>query len=310
MKTILILGGFGFIGTNLLNYIDRLMQNNYNVIVFDKQQAHPLGLKFKCVSKVYWGDFGNYHDVEQIFKENVIYQVFHFLNSTVPATSSDIRFDVESNLLATCELLKIMQNYKVNNIVFISSGGAIYGNTHGSRNMEKEDTFPTSSYGIVKLAIEKYICMFNKRNNLSYLILRLSNPYGPFHDSTRQGIINIAIRKAIRRETLTIWGNGSNRKDYIFVEDFINILMKLITKGINNEIINIGSGYLYSINEIIEKVKSFEPSLCVEYADNKEFDNMSFKLNTSKLNSYIKDLNFTSLDEGMKKTYKWVNTYL
>jgi len=305
MENILLLGGFGFIGSNFLNHVDRHKQNNYNIIVFDKQPIHPFGLKFQCVSKVYSGDFGNRQDIDQIFEENHIDRVFHFLNTTVPATSFDIRFDIESNLLPTIGLLETMQSHNVGNIVFISSGGAIYGNTLGLNHIENEDTFPLSSYGIVKLAIEKYIHMFSQRNNMSYLILRPSNPYGPFHYSTKQGIINVAIRKAIQQEALTVWGDGTNKKDYIFVEDFIEVLMKLIDKGVVNEIFNIGSGYSHSINEILEKVKSIEPSFNWEYVDNKEFDNMTFELSTKKLKSYINDYAFISLDVGIKKTFEW-----
>lgn len=306
MKTILVLGGFGFIGSNFLHYIDNHRINDYQVIIFDKYQSHPFELKFRCVSKVYCGDFGNRQDVEQIFKENKVDQVFHFLNSTVPATSSDIRFDIESNLLATIELLEIMHENNVTNIVYLSSGGAIYGNTNGNENIENEDAFPVSSYGIVKLAIEKYICMFNKRNNLSYLILRLSNPYGPFHYSTKQGIINIAIRKSIKKESLTVWGNGFSKKDYFYIENFIEILMELIDKNICNEIINIGSGNTQSINEILENVQSIEPSFNWKYTEEKEFDNITFELNTTKLKYIIPDYKFTSLNDGIKKTYDWV----
>ena len=198
-----------------------------------------------------------------------------------------------------------MQKYHVKDIVFISSSGAIYGNHIGVKHAENEDSFPISSYGIVKLAIEKYIHLFSKRNNLSYLILRLSNPYGPYHNSTKQGIINIAINKSINRDVLTVWGDGSNKKDYIFVGDFIQILMRLIDKNVSNEIINIGSGYSYSINEILNKVKLIESSFIWKYNDKKEFDNMSFELNTQKLKSYINNFNFTSLNDGIEKTFDW-----
>lgn len=307
MKTILVLGGFGFIGTNVLNYIDSLEYKDYNVIVFDKQTIHPFGLTFKCVSKVYTGDFCNKQDLSQIFEENDIGQVFHFLNTTVPATSEDIRFDVESNLLGTIGLLEIMEAYKVKNIVFLSSGGAIYNNfKSNSVHAESEDTFPLSSYGIVKLAIEKYIHMFGERSKLSYLILRLSNPYGPFHYSTKQGIINVAMRNTLKNEGVVIWGDGENRKDYIFINDFVEILMTLLQNGVSNEIINIGSGTTYSINEILEQIKVVEPAIDWSYIKEKEFDNKTFELSITKLREYIQNYKFTPLDIGIEKTLDWL----
>jgi UDP-glucose 4-epimerase len=245
-------------------------------------------------------------DIQQIFEENQIDQVFHFLNTTIPATSEDIRFDIESNLLATIGLLENMYSFNVQKIIFISSGGAIYGNTQGLYHSEGEDPFPISSYGIVKLAIEKYIHMFSKRSNITYLILRLSNPFGLFHYSTKQGLINAALRKMIQQETLAVWGDGTNKKDYIFVEDFVEILMKLIDINVANEIINIGSGNSYSINEILEKIKLFDSTFSWDYIDKKEFDNITFKLNLTKLKKLLPDYNFTPLDVGIKKTFDWL----
>ena len=306
MKTIAVFGGFGFIGSNLLSFFDRFMQDKYRVIIFDKQIDSPLRLHFKCIYKVYTGDFGNRQDVINVFKENHVDYVFHFLNTTVPATSDDVRFDVESNLLPTIELLETMYLFNVKNIIFLSSGGAVYGVSYGNKHLENDDTFPLSSYGIVKLAIEKYICMYSRRNSISYLILRLSNPYGPFHSSTKQGIINVAIKKSILNEKLTVWGNGQSKKDYIFVEDFINILMKLVEINVYQEIINVGSGYLHSVNEILENVKAIQSSFEWEYTDKKEFDNVTFELSTKKLRGYFKNFKFTPLDKGIKKTFDWM----
>jgi UDP-glucose 4-epimerase len=305
MKVILVLGGFGFIGSNFLNYIDNYKIDSYRVIVFDKKEKHPLGIKFACISKVYTGDFSNKAHLSIIFEENDIDEVFHFLNTTVPATSSNIKFDIESNLLSTIALLELVEAYTVKKFIFISSGGAIYNNANHS-NVETADVFPLSSYGIVKLAIEKYIYMFCIRNKVSYLILRLSNPYGMFHYSENQGIINVALRKALKEEALTVWGDGTNKKDYIFIDDFIDVLMILLDKEIFNEIINIGSGQLYSINEILEEINSFELSLSWDYVDKKEFDNINFQLNTAKLKNYIGDYNFTSLNTGIKQTIHWL----
>jgi UDP-glucose 4-epimerase len=306
MKTILVLGGFGFIGSNFLNYIDNHKIDSYRVIVFDKKKIHPFGLKFACVSKIYTGDFSNKQDISIIFEENNIDEVFHFLNTTVPATSSNIKFDIESNLLATIGLLELIEKHLIKKIIFISSGGAVYNHIKDLNNIETVDAFPLSSYGIVKLAIEKYIYMFCTRNNLSYLILRLSNPYGMFHYSENQGIINVALRKALKKETVMVWGDGVNKKDYILIDDFIDILIKLLDKEVFNEIINIGSGQLHSVNEILERIKSFETGLDWQYVDRKEFDNINFQLNTAKLKNYIGDYDFTSLNSGIERTIDWL----
>lgn len=306
MKNILILGGFGFLSSNLLKYIDSLNFTEYQFILFDRYNEHPAGLKFSCVKKVYSGDFSNKKIIHQIFEENDIHQVFHFLNTTNPASSEDMRYDIETNLIATIGLLEIMVSRNIKKIVFISSGGAIYSNSMVLLGKETEDVFPESSYGIVKLAIEKYIHLFCARSNMTYLILRLSNPFGLFHYSTKQGLINVALRKMLNNETFSVWGDGTNNKDYIFVEDFVDILMKLIKKNVSNEIINVGSGDTICINDILEKLKQFNTEFEWIYIEKKDFDNLTFNLCLSKLNSLLPGYKFTPIDVGIKKTFEWL----
>ena len=140
------------------------------------------------------------------------------------------------------------------------------------------------------------------------LIVRLSNPYGAYHYSMKQGVINIAMTKALSNETLQIWGDGNDKKDYIYVEDFVDILFRLLDKGIANQVINIGSGTLLSVNEIAEAVRSLVPSFKAEHVDAKQFDASHFELNTDKLKSIIGEFAFTSFSDGLQKTYYWTKT--
>ena len=100
--------------------------------------------------------------------------------------------------------------------------------------------------------------------------------------------------------------NSTRSGFYIFVEDFINILMKLVEINVYQEIINVGSGYLHSVNEILENVKAIQSSFEWEYTDKKEFDNVTFELSTKKLRGYLKNFKFTPLDKGIKKTFDWM----
>ena len=178
-KNILILGGFGFIGTNILKFIDTNLANQNQCIVFDRVNQHPYGVDISCVSKVYAGDFSNSQLIEKIFAENAIDIVIHSLSTTIPVESQNARYDVESNLLPTLDVLNCMLKYNVKNIVYISSGGAIYGN-NACKHTELDNVSPISSYGVVKLAIEKYILQYTQLFGIQSLILRLSNPYGSY----------------------------------------------------------------------------------------------------------------------------------
>jgi len=317
MKTVLILGGFGFLGTNTMKFAEEHYSNEYRFIVFDKFDHHMGGVEFSNIDKVYAGDFSDKALLECIFAENKIDIVLHSLSTTVPVDSSNARFDVESNLIPTLDVLGLMVKYDVKDIVYLSSGGAIYGLSPLASRLspnqgfkESDDVYPVSSYGVVKLAIEKYLMQYAQLYGLRPLILRLSNPYGPYHYSMKQGVINVAMTKALKGETLEIWGSGEGKKDYIYVEDYARILFWLLAIGDKAMIgvINVASGQLLSVNEIAEAVKGYVSDFQVEYKDAQKFDASHFALDTTKLMSLLPGFQFTSLEDGLNKTFTWTKS--
>lgn len=308
MKTILLLGGYGFLGSNIIKYIDSYLKDQYQVIVLDKQ-AKPLGgVSFQSVIKSYSGDYSNHLFLKKVFCENKIDMVLHSLSTTIPVDSQNARFDIETNLLPTLDILDLMVENHLSKIVYISSGGAIYGTKSKSKHKENEDVFPISSYGVIKLATEKYLMEYAQLYGIKPLIIRLSNPYGKYHYSMKQGVINVALTKALRGEQMEIWGSGDGRKDYIYVEDFVRLLFLLLGKDITNEVINIASGQLLSVNEVISAVKKLEPSLATHHTGADLHDAMDFMLDTSKLHQIVGNYKFLSFQEGLTETYKWTKT--
>lgn len=307
-KTILLLGGFGFIGTNIIKFVDEHQDNDtishYRFVVFDKFSSHLRGIQFNCISKVYAGDFSDQYILDQIFEENKIDIVIHSLSSVVPLSSSNAVFDIESNLVPTITLLEVMRKHNVKDIVYMSSGGAVYTD-NGKQHSESEVGYPRSSYGIVKLAIEKYLFQYKTLYGFKPLILRLSNPFGRFHYSMRQGIINVAIRSCLENIDFVVYGDGEGVKDYIFIDDVCDILFTLMHKGINGEIINVGSSKLWSVNSILSYIKSFNDTFTWSYNTEVQLDTPHFCLDTSKLIDIIGDYNFTDIQEGIKQCYLW-----
>lgn len=304
-KKILLLGGFGFLGTNILKYVDTYLIMQYDCIVFDKFDRHPNDVQFACLKKTYAGDFSDSLLINCIFKENKIDVVLHALSTTVPVDSMNAQYDVQSNLIPTIHILDNMVKYNVQSIIYISSGGAIYGNQNHDLYSENLDVFPISSYGVVKLAIEKYIMQYAQQFALKPLIVRLSNPYGKYHYSMKQGVVNVAIQKALQNEVLQIWGDGLGKKDYIYVEDFVDILFRLLHHPNGVGVINIGSGYIFSVNEIVKTIRH-EVLLEVCYTNSKRLDVEHFELDISKLKALIGEYSFTTLEDGIKKTIEWV----
>lgn len=303
-QNVLLLGGFGFIGTNILKHIDTYLSDHYQCVVFDRYNQHPRGVDISCVSKVYAGDFSDSQLIEKIFAENKIDIVIHSLSTTIPVESQNARYDVESNLLPTLDVLNYMLKYNVKNIVYISSGGAVYG-SNSYKHTEQDNVSPISSYGVVKLAIEKYILQYAQLFGIQSLILRLSNPYGLYHYNTRQGIVNVAIRKSLQNEILQVWGDGNTKKDYIYIGDFVQILFNLLSNSLYCGVINIGSGKTTSINSIIQAIKTCGMKLDVEYTTTKQLDVTDFELDITKLLSLLGEFKFTELKDGINKTIVW-----
>lgn len=307
MKTVLLLGGFGFIGTNIMKYVDEHLElsNELQFIVFDRINHHPHGVMIKCIKKVYVGDFSDETYIDKIFKENKIDMVLHSLSSTVPATSQNARFDVESNLLSTLKLLGIMDKNGVKDIVYISSGGAIYGDVLQKVHNEEDAVYPKSSYGVVKLAIEKYLLSYAELYGFKTLILRLSNPFGKYHYNERQGVINIAIRKSLRKEPLEVWGDGEGVKDYIYIEDFCMVLFALVKDGIETKVYNVGGSLPLSVNEIASHIREIDPDFETKHIVASTLDVQSFELDITKIRQKIGHLSFKRFDESLRLTYEW-----
>lgn len=310
MKTVLLLGGYGFIGTNLLNYIETYYINQYRIIVFDKYNRHQHGLTFNCVTESIAGDFNDSTILESIFVKYKIDLVIHSLSSTVPSTSGNAKYDVLSNLLPTLELIDLMNHYDVKDIVYLSSGGAIYGDFLSKVHNEDDAVYPKSSYGVVKLAIEKYLLSYSELYGFNTLILRISNPYGKFHYNTKQGIINIAVRKALNNEVLDIWGDGNGLKDYIFVDDLCEIVMKLIEHGVATNVYNVASGKILSINEIVKAISSSISTFQYRYISNNIVDVQSFELDITKLRTALGVYTFTSFEKGLAQVIEWQKSIL
>ena len=301
MKNILIFGGFGFIGSNLIEAI--LSKGSYRVVVFEFKGVSN---QFSDRVTVCYGDFNNTEDLEFIFKTYSIDTVFHLISTTVPATSNqNLEYDIDSNLVGSIRLLKIMVKYQVKKLVFLSSGGTVYGKVGTDKIDEQHQTDPISAHGIIKLSIEKYIQLHHELHDLNYLILRVSNPFGPYHSSDKQGIVNVAIRKALNHESLVIWGDGSIVRDYIFVKDLANIMVKIIEKDIWNNIINIGTGIGYSINHILQIISELPLNLTVEYSQAHKYDVPYIVLNNNKLKSFI-DYEPTEIRKAIRTTYEWL----
>jgi UDP-glucose 4-epimerase len=303
MKRILLFGGTGFIGLNILDYCT-FNKNDIQLCILYRENIPEEYKSNKNFTFIQVYKF-NFENLEEIFKSYQFDEIFHFISTSNPSKSNEnIYTDLQSNLILSINILELMNIYRVKKITYLSSGGAVYSNYRNYEFQEENTLTPNNSYGIIKLTIEKYIILFHKMYQIDYLILRISNLYGEYHKSIDNGFINIAIRKALIDEKIQIWGNGEIKKDYLYIKDFLKIFWILNQKNIKNKIINVGSGNMYSINELINYLKINLPNLKVEYMAEKMFDTKITKFDISLLSNLV-SLNHTEFNDSLKSTISW-----
>ncbi len=307
MEKILIVGGGGFLGLNWIDYLKR-NSRNFSIIILSKSKIESYNLP--PFVEVEIGDYTDLPTLENIFSKYTISKVFHFASTIIPAlTSENIRQDIEANLLPTINLMEVMKKYNVTSLLFLSTGGAVYGNVPHDKVSELHSCKPISSYGIIKLAIEHYIQLYAKLFHINYLILRVTNPFGWFHQSSSQGVINIAVRKALKGEALEVWGEGNQSKDYIFAQDISFAIDHLLQANITNEIINVGSGQTYSLNQILEHIQSKIANFKIVYSKSRPTDVQNISIDISKLSNFI-SWEPTSFDLALEKTIEFEQSRL
>jgi UDP-glucose 4-epimerase len=304
-KYILVLGGTGFLGMNVINYyqqeVQEFAENDVVFIVVGKTQVPQM--KSNCIQIQI--DYRNELELRKLMESYPIDEVFHFISTSVPATSNvNIKDDVKSNLLSTLTLLELMREFNIQKIVYLSSGGTVYGEHHEMKYQEDYLSTPNNSYGVLKLTIENYIKLYQKLFGIDFLILRVSNPFGLYHESEVNGLINIAIRKSLSNKPIQIWGDGTSTKDYIFASDLARVFWQLKELNCYNDVINIGSGQMYSINDILGYIRMVLPQTKWVYQDGKIFDTRHAEFNIDKLKSKT-NFNNTQIVQAIESTYYW-----
>ena len=225
----IIYGGGGFIGSHIA---EDLMSNNMDVTLFDKLNSSKKNVEH-ILNQIDFieGDFNNKIDIKNSLK-NKDY-VIHLVSSTLPADSNlNPFYDVESNLISSLNLFEECVKQKVKRVIFISSGGTIYGDPKKLPIDENHPTNPTCSYGIIKLTIEKYLELYKELKGLNYTILRFSNPFGERQNpNLSQGLIAKLLYKIKNNIPIEIWGNGKVIRDYFYIKDGVKSVYKILIEN-------------------------------------------------------------------------------
>lgn len=301
---VLVLGGCGFIGSHV---VDALLAMNLNVRVLDRgpeKFRDPLdGVEYL---------FADFRDTGRLYEAMVdVDVVVHLISTTVPGTAAlDPQADVRDNLLPAIAVLEAMLKLSVRNIVYFSSGGTVYGVPEVVPTPETHPLRPVNSYGIVKVAIESYVEMYARAHGMSATIIRPSNPYGPRQGHTGvQGVVTTFMNRLLSDEPITVWGDGSVVRDYIYVEDLAALCAAAVASGTSG-VFNAASGVGLSINDVIQGLRDVTGRhLQVVYQPGRAIDVPRSILDIGAARTQLSWEPHVSFPDGLDRLWRWLNQH-
>ncbi|MBU1100656.1 MAG: GDP-mannose 4,6-dehydratase [Bacteroidetes bacterium] len=317
-KNVLITGGLGFIGSNLAH---KLVEYGANVTIVDN------------LAPLYGGNVFNINGIENkvelvindVRNSEIVYPlveksdvIFHMAAQVSYIDSLNMPFeDLDLNSRSTLNLLEASRKLNPKVKIVFSSSRMVYGKVNKSLVTEDCETNPLSLYGIHKLTSEKYLLMYYKDFSIPCTILRLTNPYGPRQQMkhSKYSLVGWFIRQAMEGKTISIYGDGQQLRDYIYVDDIVDaMIISAASKEAEGEVLNIGSGHSSKFCDMVSSVVK-----CVNKGDMKfipwpenyeKIETGDISVDLSKLKKITSWSPANSLDEGIRKTYEYYKEHL
>ncbi len=306
MSRALVVGGNGFIGAHL---VQKLVDTGWDVTVLHKYEQPRYSERPSSVH-FFRGDLTQ----ESLLADAVAGQdaVFHLLWTTTAiheVANRDPAADVQANLLPTIHLIEACRAAGVGRLIFTSSGGTVYGRTRIAPIPEDHPNNPVTAYGVSKLAVEKYLQMFNHLHGLDYAIFRPSVPYGPYQNPlARQGAVAVFLYRVAKGLPLTIWGDGSVTRDYFYISDLVDALILGSTQSLNSQrIFNLGGAEEISLNHLIALAEeTVGRKAQVDYQPARDFDAPRVLLDTTHAETVLGWQPKVLMKDGLAKTWEWM----
>lgn len=296
---ILILGGNGFIGKNLGRHLGN---KGYSVTSFDIVSPEKKEDNIQYVI----GDF--FDDTSLTSRLENIDVVIHAISTINPGNSNTKYMQgYEGDFIQSIKLAKLSLRYNFK-LIYLSSGGTVYGNQESMPILEDTLPLPVNHYGNLKLCVENTYRTFNIQAGTSIKIARIANPYGPGQDYLKGvGFIDAALKRAMNNEKICVFGDGSVVRDYIYIDDVCKMLEKIILYSGGIDVFNVGTGKGTSQNEIIDIIKDLLDNTLLEYLPARTVDVPKIVLDNSRI-STIYDGKCLDIESGMFKYYKYMRS--
>ncbi len=297
-KSILLLGGGGFLGRALAQ---KLVRHGWIVHIVSRSWIET----YEDNIIVHHGDMGDPSLLEKVLPQCPI--VIHLASATTPSTSvSKPLLEIDTNIIPTLKFLDIFRHYDNERLIFVSSGGTLYGNPETIPVNENQPLCPLSYYGAGKMAIEAFLQAFVNDSKKAVTILRPSNLYGP-GQSLRHGFGFIrTLLEHFRMDTeMEIWGDGKIVRDFLYIEDMLKSIKNLIDSAPHRAIYNVGSEKGYSLNAVIQTAeKVCRKPLKVKFLSARQVDVQKVILDCHKIREKTGWQPERSLEEGIRLTWE------
>jgi UDP-glucose 4-epimerase len=303
---ILVTGGAGFIGSHV---VDTFLNNGHEVVVVDDLSTGRRS-NLNPAATFYQVDIRS-PQMDEIFEaERPQFVDHHAAQMDVRRSIEDPLFDADVNVLGSIKLIELAKKYGVKRFIYISTGGAVYGEPEYLPCDELHPVNPICPYGASKHTVEHYLYMYKENYDLDYVVLRYPNVYGPRQDPHGEaGVVAIFTGQMLDGEQVVINGDGEQQRDFVYVEDCARANLIAMDSEYKNTIYNLGFGRGTSINEIFSNLKTItEYELPAVNGPAKVGETQRIYLEASRANQ---DLGWTptvGLEEGLKKTVDYFKT--
>ena len=294
---VLIIGGNGFIGSNLGR---SLADRGWKVTSFDIAEPLMPDSRVEYIK----GDFFDDNVLSDVIKGKDI--IYHALSTVNPGNSNQkYMMGYGRDFIQTVRLFDMLKETDTK-LIFLSSGGTVYGVQEKQPIDEDAPTRPINHYGNVKLCIENALRVFDIQAKSKMMIARISNPYGPGQDHNKGvGFIDAVIRKTLAGEPVEVWGDGEIVRDYIYIDDVCTLLGNLAEYEGEETIFNISSAVGTSQNRILEIVKSIDNSVRYEYKPARSVDVRKIILDNSRIMG-VSPVTLVGIEEGIRSVYDYL----
>ena len=303
MGTILIIGGNGFVGYNILK---QLVKEGKSIRCVNRTKPEQ-DVLFDSV------DYRIGDAFDKVFLEESLIgidTVLDFVSTTMPNTKSvSLENEINTTLRYYDQLLSVMVKNGIQKYIFPSSGGAIYGSRQKGEAKETDLLLPSTPYGVGKKMAEDIIHYYAQKCGLEATILRIGNVYGSQRYRDRpQGVVDVFIQNALEEKPIVIWGNANSAiRDYVYLEDVARAVSMVIESGINGvNTFNVGTGKGTSVEQIVYMIEEIlGKKLTKEFKKNTSSGIDQIVLSTNKISETIGWTPTVSIDEGIRRTIQF-----